>query len=628
MNISENLQEEIKKAVESLYSEKIDSNQVQLQKTRDEFNGDLTLVVFPLLRISKKSPDQTAQEIGNYLDSNSNMVTGFEIVKGFLNLTIADSIWLSKLQELSLLSDLSITSESGHMMVEYSSPNTNKPLHLGHLRNIFLGHSVSNILKANGHKVTQTQIINDRGIHICKSMLAWEKFGEGSTPESRQMKGDKFVGHYYVEFDKALKVQKENLFNEWWTNGVTSENPKVIAEFDRLKAIYTEKEGDEKAQKGVKSKLMELVANETPIMMEAKSMLQKWEAEDDEVRSLWAKMNNWVYDGFNATYRKMGVSFDQLYYESDTYITGKELVEKGLKEGVFYKKDDGSVWVDLTSDGLDEKLVLRADGTAVYMTQDIGTAWQRMKDFNDLEGMVYVVGNEQDYHFKVLFLILQKLGFSWAQNCHHLSYGMIDLPTGKMKSREGTVVDADDLMNEIINVAKAGSEERGHIDGMSESEKNELFETIGLGGLKYYLLKVEPKKRMLFNPEESVDLQGNTGPFMQYSYARIASILRKAGNEGTISKEVKLGEFEKSLIIQLNDYQEVLQQAGKEFSPALICNYSYELAKSFNSFYQNVDIFREENEALRELRLAISAQVGKTLEFFLNLLGINVPEKM
>lgn len=628
MNISENLQEEIKKAVESLYSEKIDSNQVQLQKTRDEFNGDLTLVVFPLLRISKKSPDQTAQEIGNYLDSNSNMVTGFEIVKGFLNLTIADSIWLSKLQELSLLSDLSITSESGHMMVEYSSPNTNKPLHLGHLRNIFLGHSVSNILKANGHKVTQTQIINDRGIHICKSMLAWEKFGEGSTPESRQMKGDKFVGHYYVEFDKALKVQKENLFNEWWTNGVTSENPKVIAEFDRLKAIYTEKEGDEKAQKGVKSKLMELVANETPIMMEAKSMLQKWEAEDDEVRSLWAKMNNWVYDGFNATYRKMGVSFDQLYYESDTYITGKELVEKGLKEGVFYKKDDGSVWVDLTSDGLDEKLVLRADGTAVYMTQDIGTAWQRMKDFNDLEGMVYVVGNEQDYHFKVLFLILQKLGFSWAQNCHHLSYGMIDLPTGKMKSREGTVVDADDLMNEIIDVAKAGSEERGHIDGMSESEKNELFETIGLGGLKYYLLKVEPKKRMLFNPEESVDLQGNTGPFMQYSYARIASILRKAGNEGTISKEVKLGEFEKSLIIQLNDYQEVLQQAGKEFSPALICNYSYELAKSFNSFYQNVDIFREENEALRELRLAISAQVGKTLEFFLNLLGINVPEKM
>lgn len=628
MNISENLQEEIKKAVESLYSEKIDSNQVQLQKTRDEFNGDLTLVVFPLLRISKKSPDQTAEEIGGYLKTHSSLITGFEIVKGFLNLTIADSIWLSKLQELSRLSDLSITSENGHIMVEYSSPNTNKPLHLGHLRNIFLGHAVSNILKANGHKVTQTQIINDRGIHICKSMLAWEKFGEGSTPDSKQMKGDKFVGHFYVEFDKALKVQKENLFNEWWTNGVTSDNPKVIAEFERLKAIYAEKEEDEKAQKGVKSKLMELVANETPIMIEAKTMLQKWEAQDEEVRSLWAKMNSWVYDGFNATYRKMGVSFDQLYYESDTYITGKELVEKGLKEGVFYKKDDGSVWVDLTSDGLDEKLVLRADGTAVYMTQDIGTAWQRMKDFNDLEGMVYVVGNEQDYHFKVLFLILQKLGFSWAQNCHHLSYGMIDLPTGKMKSREGTVVDAVDLMNEIIEVAQAGSEERGHIDGMNDEEKHELFETIGLGGLKYYLLKVEPKKRMLFNPEESVDLQGNTGPFMQYSYARIASILRKAGNEGNISTDVQLGEIEKSLIILLNDYPEVLQQAGKEFSPALICNYSYELAKSFNSFYQNVDIFREENEGLRELRLAISSQVGKTLEFLLNLLGINVPEKM
>ncbi|MCH2234754.1 MAG: arginine--tRNA ligase [Crocinitomicaceae bacterium] len=628
MNLTEQLTAELKSTISDLYSTEISDNQIQLQKTRPEFSGDLTLVTFPLLKISKKNPAETAQEIGDRILKNSALVTEFEIVKGFLNLTISADFWIKAFKIIAKESLAENQSTKPHIMVEYASPNTNKPLHLGHMRNIFLGDSVANILQAYGHKITRTQIINDRGIHICKSMMAWNHFGESSTPESTKMKGDHFVGKYYVRFDKELKAQTAEIMPKWESGDFQEVPDNVVAEFNRLKGAHKEKEGDEKAQKGIAGKMKELVVNYTPIMLETKTMLQAWENNDEDVRNLWSTMNQWVYDGFDATYTKMRVKFDKLYYESTTYLTGKELVEEGLNKRVFYKQEDGSVWVDLTDKGLDKKLVLRGDGTAVYMTQDIGTALERMRDFSDLNGIVYTVGNEQDYHFKVLFLILEKLGFNWAKNCHHLSYGMVELPEGKMKSREGTVVDADDLMDEVISVAQEMTEERGHLEGMDDAQRNELYQTVGLGGLKYYLLKVDPSKSMTFNPKESVDLQGNTGPFIQYTYARINSILAKRDEVSAYPDSIEMAKVEKELIVQLLDAKNVLADAAENYSPAVICNYTYDLAKSFNSFYQNIDIFREENKDLKNFRLELTESVGRVIEFNMNLLGIQVPAKM
>ncbi|MFT5823389.1 MAG: arginyl-tRNA synthetase, partial [Crocinitomix sp.] len=553
---------------------------------------------------------------------------------GFLNLVIADSYWLNQLNAIAAQDDYGRAAvKDSRLMVEYSSPNTNKPLHLGHLRNNFLGHSVSRILEANGHAVVKTQIVNDRGIHICKSMLAWERFGNGQTPTDVGMKGDKFVGKYYVEFDKVLK-QETAIVIASWENGNFEESSAFEAEYTRLADAMAAKE-DEKSKKGLADKIKKLANNATPIMRDVKEMLLKWENKDPEVYALWQKMNGWVYEGFEDTYKAMQVSFDKLYYESNTYITGKQMVEDGLKKGIFFQKEDGSVWIDLTADGLDEKLVLRGDGTAVYVTQDIGTAQQRMQDYPDLKGIVYTVGNEQDYHFKVLFLILEKLGYEWAQNCHHLSYGMVDLrndkgEVGKMKSREGTVVDADDLVSEVVRTAKEMTEERGHIDGMSADERERLYHLIGLGGLKYYLLKVDPAKRMTFNPEESVELNGNTGPFIQYVHARVCSLLRKAGelDKNPIKENVFLHEVEREILKKLVDYPEVVEAAGKEFSPALIANYAFDLGKTFNSFWQSVSVFKEEDLELQHMRLELSRNVAQVIKSAMYLLGIDVPERM
>lgn len=593
MEISELIIKSVVDAVDALYGEQITEGQVQLQLTKKEFEGDLTVVVFPFLKISKKGPEQTAEEIGAYLSQHSNDISGFNVVKGFLNLVISDSTWLLNFNEQLKDNKFGFAKEpSGKtIMVEYSSPNTNKPLHLGHLRNNFLGYSVAEILKANGHKVIKTQIINDRGIHICKSMLAWQKFGNGETPESSGLKGDHLIGKYYVKFDQEYKKQ--------------------IAEL---------------VDKGIDKEQAE---KDAPIMLEAQEMLRKWEAKDSEVYSLWEKMNQWVYSGFDVTYKEMGVDFDKLYYESDTYILGKSVVEEGLSKGVFYKKEDGSVWCDLSDHKMDDKLLLRADGTSVYMTQDIGTAIERYKDFPALTGMIYTVGNEQNHHFKVLFTILKKLGYSWADECYHLSYGMVDLPSGKMKSREGTVVDADDLMRSVSDDAMQMTQERGHIEGMSDSDKEELYKTIGIGGLKYYLLKVDPKKRMLFNPEESVDLNGNTGPFIQYAYARIQSILRKFEEEVTsVGTSIDLLESEKNLLININEYPKVIEEAGKNYSPALIANYIYDLVKEYNSYYQSVSILKETDADIKSFRVSLSKQVGEVIESAMKLLGVNVPQRM
>jgi arginyl-tRNA synthetase len=588
----------IHKTLTNLYGNDIQEGQVQLQKTRKDFEGDITLVVFPFLKQSKKGPEQTGAEIGQMLKDAVDIVVDFNTVKGFLNLVIADSYWLDSLSVIEKTDDFGLDrSKKDLLMVEYSSPNTNKPLHLGHLRNNFLGHSVSRILEVNAKEVVKTQIINDRGIHICKSMLAWQRFGNDETPASSGMKGDKLVGKYYVEFDQALRVEAADLIDDWADGSFGTTPEEVVAEYKKLVQAAEEKE-DEKARKAVEGKIKELANNQTEIMQDVKEMLLKWESKDPEVYQLWQTMNGWVYEGFDATYKAMGVDFDKLYYESDTFITGKELVEKGLAEGIFFKKEDGSVWIDLSEDGLDEKLVLRADGTAVYMTQDIGTAYQRFKDYPNLNGIVYTVGNEQDYHFKVLFLIMQKLGFEWAKNCYHLSYGMVDLPTGKMKSREGTVVDADDLIAEVIAKAKEMTQERGHIEGMSEEEKEGLYQMIGLGGLKYYLMKVDPKKRMMFDPLESVDLNGNTGPFIQYAHARISSLIRKADAVSPLEETIELHVSERELIKHLNDYPSLITEAGNEYSPALIANYTYDLVKLYNSFYQSVSIFKEEHQIL------------------------------
>ena len=593
MNIQEVLSDKVKEAVKSIFDKELPN--VEFQPTRKDFEGDITIVVFPMLRVVKGNPVQIGEQIGGYLEQHVDAVAGFNVIKGFLNIVINDGFYLDFLNSISSVENFGFVKESKDaVMVEYSSPNTNKPLHLGHIRNNLLGYSVAEILKASGKKVYKTQIINDRGIHICKSMVAWQKFGNGETPESTGLKGDKLVGNYYVAFDKAYKEQIAVLVAE-----------------------------------GTDQKIAE---KEAPLLLEAQEMLLKWESGDEETVALWKTMNGWVYKGFEVTYKNLGVDFDNLYYESDTYLLGKDVVAEGLKKGVFFKKEDGSVWIDLTEDGLDEKIVLRSDGTAVYMTQDIGTAIQRVKDHPDVSGMVYTVGNEQDYHFKVLFLILQKLGFSWSNKLHHLSYGMVDLPSGKMKSREGTVVDADDLMADMTQTAANISEELGKLDDYNEEEKQSLYKMIGLGALKYYILKVDPKKRILFDPEESVDFQGNTGPFIQYTYARIQSILRKAESmEIEISKDAKVTELhskEKELIKQLQLFPDTIQLAADNYSPALIANYTYDLVKEFNSFYQQVSILGEVHDEKKILRVQLSKKVAEVIQDAFKLLGVEVPERM
>ncbi|TNE72265.1 MAG: arginine--tRNA ligase [Bacteroidetes bacterium] len=617
-----------------LFGQAVNENSVQFQKTKKEFKGDITLVTFPFVKLMKCSPAEAAQKIGDFLHNKVEHISGFNVVNGFLNLEIAPEYWVDQLRSIDQNERFGLQEADSKptIMVEYSSPNTNKPLHLGHLRNIFLGYSVAEILKANGHKVVKTQIINDRGIHICKSMLAWERYsplnerGERETPSNTGLKGDKLVGKYYVEFDKHFNQQAKEFISAWESGDFSSVSTDVENEFKRLSAAKEGKE-DPKAIAGLDDKIKDLAKNQTEILKAAKDMLIKWEARDPAVYQLWTTMNGWVYKGFDQTYELMGVDFDKLYYESDTFLLGKDVVMEGLKKGVFYQREDGSVWIDLTSDGLDEKLVLRSDGTAVYMTQDIGTAIDRYKDFPDLDGIIYTVGNEQDYHFKVLFLILKKLGYTWADNCYHLSYGMVDLPTGKMKSREGTVVDADDLMLEVIDKARVMTEERGHIEGMTEEEREALYKMIGLGGLKYYLLKVDPKKRMMFNPEESIELNGNTGPFIQYAHARIQSLLSKAGDIGSFNTVV-INEQEQELIKHLSAFPEVIEEAGKMYSPALIANYSFELVKLYNGFYQSIQILSEEDEQLRSFRLHLSKNVGKTINTAMKLIGISVPNRM
>ena len=631
--MEQHIQEVLIQHSETLFGIQIEAKNIQFQLTRKEFEGDLTLVTFPFAKLLRTSPNDAAEKIGAFLKEIIPSISSYEVVQGFLNLSIASNYWTEALNTIHQDNRFGYApaDSKGRMMVEYSSPNTNKPLHLGHLRNNFLGYSVSEILKANGHKVVKTQIINDRGIHICKSMLAWERFspqnekGERETPENTGLKGDKLVGKYYVEFDKQFNAEAKEILTAWESGEFDNYPEKTIAEFHKLTEAKIGK--DEKAIVALDAKIKELAKNETQLLRDAKEMLVKWEARDPQVYLLWTTMNGWVYKGFEETYQKMGVDFDQLYYESETFLIGKELVDYGLQKNVFYRKEDGSVWIDLTSEGLDEKLLLRSDGTAVYMTQDLGTALDRFKDYPDLEGVVYTVGNEQDYHFKVLFLVLKKLGYTWAESCFHLSYGMVDLPSGKMKSREGTVVDADDLMDDVVASAKAMTQERGHLDGMTEAEKEKLFRQIGMGGLKYYLLKVDPKKRMLFNPEESIELNGNTGPFIQYAHARIQSLLAKAGAISDF-EATKINAEEKEIIKLLTQFPAVVEQAGKELSPALIANYTYELVKTFNHFYQTVPILIEEDAAIKNMRLILSQNVGKVIAQAMRLLGVEVPNRM
>jgi len=617
-----------------LFGIEIEENLVQFQQTRKEFEGDLTLVVFPFVKIMKSSPNEVASKIGDFLVGKIQEIARYNVVQGFLNILLTDQYWVDQLRLIRTTSNYGFSEQAskGTVLVEYSSPNTNKPLHLGHLRNNFLGYSVAEILKANGHNVIKTQIINDRGVHICKSMLAWERFsplnseGERETPQNTGLKGDKLVGKYYVVFDQQLNLEVKTVLERWESNDFSGVSETLKEQINNLVAARTNSL-DEKSIEGINSKLKELAKNETSLMRDVKEMLVKWEARDPQIYLLWTTMNGWVYEGFKATYEAMGVNFDRLYYESETYLLGKDIVADGLDKGVFYKKEDGSVWIDLTSEGLDEKLVLRSDGTAVYMTQDIGTAVDRKKDYPDMQGVVYTVGNEQDYHFKVLFLVLKKLGYTWANNCFHLSYGMVDLPSGKMKSREGTVVDADDLMADVIASAKEMTKERGHLEGMSESQKEKLFSQIGMGGLKYFLLKVDPKKRMLFNPEESIELNGNTGPFIQYAHARIHSLLLKAGKFADFDPS-KLLEEEKVLVKYISQFPSIVKEAGCEYSPAIIANYAFELVKLFNHFYQTVPIIIEKEENVKNLRLSICEVVSGIIYKSLHLLGIEAPEKM
>lgn len=606
MNIEEKLTTSIISAIKTLYGQDVPGKMVQLQKTKKEFEGHLTLVVFPFLKMSKKAPEQTAQEIGGYLKEHApELVSAYNAVKGFLNLTIASDCWIELLNSIQAAPEYGIekaTENSPLVMIEYSSPNTNKPLHLGHVRNNLLGNALANVMAANGNKVVKTNIVNDRGIHICKSMLAWLKYGNGETPESSGKKGDHLIGDYYVAFDKHYKAEVKELTAQYQAEGLNEEEAKAKAE-----------------------------AN-SPLMLEAREMLRKWEANDPEIRALWRKMNDWVYAGFDETYKMMGVSFDKIYYESNTYLEGKEKVMEGLEKGFFYRKEDNSVWADLTAEGLDHKLLLRGDGTSVYMTQDIGTAKLRFQDY-PINKMIYVVGNEQNYHFQVLSILLDKLGFEWGKGLVHFSYGMVELPEGKMKSREGTVVDADDLMEAMIETAKETSAELGKLDGLTQEEADNIARIVGLGALKYFILKVDARKNMTFNPKESIDFNGNTGPFIQYTYARVQSVLRKAAEAGIVIPEIipaglELSAKEEGLIQMLADFKSVVKQAGSDCNPSIIANYAYDLVKEYNQFYHDFSILREENEALKVFRLALSANVGKIVKTAMGLLGIEVPERM
>lgn len=605
MKIEDKLVVSVISGLKALYGQEVPEKMVQLQKTKKEFEGHLTLVVFPFLKMSKKGPEQTAQEIGEYLKVNDPAVAAFNVIKGFLNLTIASATWIELLNEIQADEQyglVQVTDASPLVMIEYSSPNTNKPLHLGHVRNNLLGNALANIVAANGNKVVKTNIVNDRGIHICKSMLAWQKYGNGETPESSGKKGDHLIGDYYVSFDKHYKAEVKELMAKFQSEGMNEEEAKAKAEA------------------------------ESPLMKEAREMLVKWEANDPEVRALWKKMNDWVYAGFDETYRMMGVTFDKIYYESNTYLEGKEKVMEGLEKGFFYRKEDGSVWADLTGEGLDHKLLLRADGTSVYMTQDIGTAKLRFADY-PIDKMIYVVGNEQNYHFQVLSILLDKLGFEWGKGLVHFSYGMVELPEGKMKSREGTVVDADDLMAEMIDTAKETSNELGKLDGLTKEEADNIARIVGLGALKYFILKVDARKNMTFNPKESIDFNGNTGPFIQYTYARIQSVLRKAKEAGIeipaqLPAGIELSEKEEGLIQMVADFAAVVKQAGEDYSPSIIANYTYDLVKEYNQFYHDFSILREENEAVKVFRLALSENVAKVVRLGMGLLGIEVPDRM
>ena len=605
MKIEKQLTAAIIAALKALYGQEVDAAQVQLQKTKKEFEGHLTLVVFPFLRISRKKPEDTAQDIGQYLAENTDIVAGFNVIKGFLNLTIAHTQWLSLLADINADAQYGFVAEtekSPLVMIEYSSPNTNKPLHLGHVRNNLLGWAVSQIAAANGNRVVKTNIVNDRGIHICKSMLAWKKYGNGETPESSGKKGDHLIGDYYVAFDKHYREEVKQLCEQYKAEGLDEEAAKAKAE------------------------------KEAPLIKEAHEMLVRWEHNDPEVRALWRKMNEWVYAGFDETYKALGVGFDKIYYESDTYLEGREKVLEGLEKGLFYKKEDGSVWADLTNKGLDEKLLLRSDGTSVYMTQDIGTAKLRFEDY-PINKMIYVVGNEQNYHFQVLSILLDELGFEWGKDLVHFSYGMVELPNGKMKSREGTVVDADDLIAEMVRQARQTADEAGKFDDMSEEEKQNVARIVGMGALKYFLLKVDARKNMLFNPEESIDFNGNTGPFIQYTYARIRSVLRKAEDAGINYKDLcgincELSTKEEEIVQHVADFAAVIHQAGQDFSPSAIANYCYELVKEYNQFYHEFSILKEENEDKKRFRLVLSANVAKVVRLGMGLLGIEMPERM
>ena len=605
MKIEDKLVASVINGLKALYGQEVPEKMVQLQKTKKEFEGHLTLVVFPFLKMSRKGPEQTAQEIGEYLKANEPAVAAFNVIKGFLNLTIASATWIELLNEIQADEQYGLvkaTETSPLVMIEYSSPNTNKPLHLGHVRNNLLGNALANIVAANGNKVVKTNIVNDRGIHICKSMLAWKKYGNGETPETSGKKGDHLVGDYYVSFDKHYKAEVKELMAQFTAQGMNDEEAKAKAEA------------------------------ESPLMQEAREMLVKWEAGDPEVRGLWEMMNNWVYAGFDETYKMMGVGFDKIYYESNTYLEGKEKVMEGLEKGFFFKKEDGSVWADLTAEGLDHKLLLRGDGTSVYMTQDIGTAKLRFADY-PIDKMIYVVGNEQNYHFQVLSILLDKLGFEWGKSLVHFSYGMVELPEGKMKSREGTVVDADDLMEEMIATAKETSQELGKLDGLTQEEADDIARIVGLGALKYFILKVDARKNMTFNPKESIDFNGNTGPFIQYTYARIQSVLRKAAESGIVVPEqipagIELSEKEEGLIQMVADFAAVVKQAGEDYSPSIITNYTYDLVKEYNQFYHDFSILREENEAVKVFRIALSANVAKVVRLGMGLLGIEVPARM
>lgn len=605
MKIEQQLNNAVIEAVKALYGQDITPEQVTLQKTKKEFEGHLTLVVFPFLRMSRKKPEDTATEIGQWIQNNTELIASFNVVKGFLNLVIAPAQWVALLDDINANSNYGITkpnADSPLVMIEYSSPNTNKPLHLGHVRNNLLGWALANVVEANGNRVVKTNIVNDRGIHICKSMLAWLKYGNGETPETSGKKGDHLIGDYYVAFDKHYRAEVKELQAQYEAEGLGADEAK------------------EKAEK------------EAPLIKEAHAMLVKWEAGDPEVRALWRKMNEWVYAGFDETYKALGVGFDKIYYESDTYLVGKQAVEEGLKKGLFFRKEDGSVWADLTKDGLDEKLLLRADGTSVYMTQDIGTAKLRFQDF-PIDKMIYVVGNEQNYHFQVLSILLDRLGFEWGKSLVHFSYGMVELPNGKMKSREGTVVDADDLVAGMISQARQTVDEAGKFDDMTEEEKDEVARIVGMGALKYFLLKVDARKNMLFNPEESIDFNGNTGPFIQYTYARIRSILRKAADAGIkvpaqLPADVELSTKEEEIVQHIADFAAVVRQAGTEYQPAAVANYCYDLVKEYNQFYHDFSILREEDKKKQTFRLTLSANVAKVIRLGMGLLGIEMPERM